>query len=588
MPDDEREHERKSDPHSVPPALLAAARLANHSALAGCLLSILCALVVLDKMRPIMNPDLGWQLALGREVAESRGVPSIEPFTHTGAGGEIVAHQWLGQLIQHGTSERFGILGVRWLHALLAGAVLIALFAWLRKARVPPALSLLAVVAYTAVAQGRFQMRVHMLYLLVFVGLYGYVFVARPRLTPRQLFGIFAATVLWANLHSAVLIFPALVGIYVFVELAQQRLGWRTPGPEDLGGGEPRRLIALALWVTAGAFMTPQGFGLIPYLVESARINSVLSIEWAPITSLWEQREHLRHSLEAFWLLAGATWLVAFACVGRISWASLAVVLFLSILPLRGQRFLSVYFGPILFVAAVGARWLRDRPRAQAVGALVALGCVLLGATQVVPLPRSAEALGRRLSAAGNFRGEVFPTAAVRLLDRIEVDSPLYNPARWGGYIELKLGRRVPTFADGRWIAMGERVTRDAALIEGRWPGTVESLDRHSVDLLLVPRGWMTAEFEQRDQWLTLFENFNCGLYLRRSPRTSADLERFQRYYASANVPFDPVVGFDEERVARINPTWAGRFEVRRTHLDQFRLPALEVARSGGRPRAGW
>ena len=301
-------------------------------------LGLVCLVVSVTVMRPVINPDLGWHLALGRYIAETGSIPDQEIFTHTAAGAPMVAHEWLSQLISFLVAQSFGVLGVRWLHAALACALLLIVFAWLRRDGVSPALALLGVVAYAIVAQPRFQIRPHMFYLVLYVLLYGYLFIRRPPLKPPELAGIFVATVLWANMHSAVLILPALVWLYIGVEFLQQLSGWRAPLASDLGEGKRSRLLLLGLVVGLGSMATPYNIALIPYVLESVQINSSISTEWKSITSFWGESGRISHYVDAFWILFGATFILAARGWRRVSCSEVAVVLVITCAPRSKRR----------------------------------------------------------------------------------------------------------------------------------------------------------------------------------------------------------------------------------------------------------
>ena len=505
----------------------------------------------------------------------------------------MVAHEWLSQLAMYQAVEAWGVLGVRWLCAVLASVVVLALFAWLRRDGVPPALALLGTLAYVAVAQGRFQVRPHMFHLLIFIALYGYLFVHRPKLRPRELIGIIFATTVWLNIHSAGLIFPALVVLYVAVECLQQLFGWRQPESSDLGEGKWQRLAILALGVVAASLITPHQFRVFPYVMESIEVNTASS-EWLPITSFWDRRERMQFSVEAFWLIGGLTWLVALGSIRRVSSSLLAVVLALSFMPLTAQRHLSVYFAPVLFSFGELARWLRRQPagrtRAAVQGTIsvAALITVLVMTPQLLNFPRDLEWIGRYPSSSHNFSDHVFPVGAVDFLNKVRLESRLYHPARWGGYIEWETHGSYPTFSDGRWVTIGKKIMSDGYGIEVRAASTFSKLDEYGINLLLVPRGWTEEATGWKRGWLTLFENVNAGVYLRNTPETRSDLERVREYYVFEGVPFDPVFGFDEHIAYKWNNGWARRFRVERTHLDQFRMSETTVIRSGGNRVNGW
>ena len=82
----------------------------------------------------LRDPDVGWHLALGREVAEQRRVPDREPFTHTARDRPMVAHEWLSQLAYYGAVRAWDVVGMRRAHAVFAAALFFVLL-WIRLER---------------------------------------------------------------------------------------------------------------------------------------------------------------------------------------------------------------------------------------------------------------------------------------------------------------------------------------------------------------------------------------------------------------------------------------------------------------------
>lgn len=570
-------------------------RFADHRVLVGFLLLVLCALLGYTAMLPIYNPDFGWHVALGRYMVENRTVPATEPFTHTAEGAPMVAHEWLSQVIYYLVTEAGGILTLRWLHAGLAVAILIILFLVLRRAGISPALALLGTFLYMVIAQGRFHVRPHMFDLLFLVLMYGYVFVIKPALHWRQLLAIFVVTVLWVNMHSGVVLFAALVVLYVAVEAIQQKIGWRRPQPDDLGGGDLLRLGILVMVVLVALVLTPNHVRLFPYVLESKAINANLSREWLSIAKYSPNDSIMKpFSVETFWIMAVATAGMALLTIRRQSLSLLAVVLFLGYLPLSGQRFVAVYFAPIIFVLGEFSRWAgtkfgdivpRGRTVAHQLAAVLAIAVVCAvthPALNEKNNPNQKKGLlyryTGRLTPEWNFKPAVFPIGAVSFLEEVHLEGRLFNSSSWGGYILLNTYDQYPIFIDGRWVTIGKDVFLDSRTISNRSRGAFEKLDQYNIEILLVHREWMTKELQREQKWIPIFENFNAGLYLRDRPESAANLQRCAEYYEAYGMPFDMSKGFDEHAVFKANPEWAKDFRVERRHLKMGR----------GKMAAGW
>jgi hypothetical protein len=536
----------------------------------------LCAVVAYSVMAPIREPDFGWHVALGRYIVEHHAVPTTEPFTHTAIGAPEVAHEWVSEVIYYLVIRMVGILGLRWVHAAVTVAILVILFLLLRRDGVTPSLALFGTFAYVVVAQGRFQIRPLMFDLLCLLLMYGYLFVIKPPLTRPQLALIFAGAVLWANLHSGMSLLIALVVIYAAFETAQQKLQWRTARPGDLGEGNLKRLWGLAGLSVLGFLMTPNHFRLIPYILESKRINSPISDEWKPIMDWWGSPLMTPFSVEAYWILAATTALTVLLSLRRRSLSLMAVAVFMTILPLTAVRFTSCCFASILLVFGELSRWAEGRPsrgsirtrqETAAAFSLVALFAVIVAIHPVMNQNNKLHRYTGRLTSEWNFQPGVFPLGAVAFLDQTNLHGRLFNSSDWGGYILQETYGKYPIFIDGRWLSTGERVLKDSLIIERKGSTAFAKLDEYKIDILLVQREWMTKDLAREKNWIPLFENLNSGVYLRNTPANAGDLEKTADYYKAQGVPFDKDRGFDEHAAFTANPDWAARFHIERMHL---------------------
>ena len=161
--------------------------LLHRRAVAWACLALLCTGLGAAALRPIWDGDLGWHLAMGRDVALHARVPDTEPFTHTARGNPMVANEWLTQLVYHAVTDVAGIRGLRVLHALVT-ALAPALFFWmLRSAGISAALCVAGVLVWAVIAESRFALRPQMLSLLLSMASFQLLFVRRPTLTDRQL-----------------------------------------------------------------------------------------------------------------------------------------------------------------------------------------------------------------------------------------------------------------------------------------------------------------------------------------------------------------------------------------------------------------
>jgi len=500
----------------------------------------------------------------------------------------MVAHQWLAQRIGWEITQHGGLPALRLANALLAAALMPLSWAVFRRASGSRALALAGCLLYLLLVRGRFQLRPHLLNHVLGLALYLAIFVARPRLVAWQTGAIAAAAALWTNLHSGAVILPAMLGVHGAVRWSELRLR-RAPAdaPRELGAGRPGRVLVLAAACALALLCTPNHLRLLPYLIESNRINRTLSWEWLSILHYAGHERGDRLMIVLWALLALATVACAVAAWRRgASVATPAVALFTVLLPLQSIRFSWLAFPAI---ACVAAELARRSPRRAGGPALewTAIAAVAAAALLLLAPPGGIAGAKRLLSPRVGFAPERFPLGAASVLAEIELPGRLFAQPDWGGFLTLVLDERYATFADGRWVTIGERIVRDAHAIATRRPRALALLDRWEVDVALVERGWLRGEDDPaRASWLPVFEGYNSAILVRRGERGAAQRAVFARYYAERGVPFDVERGFDARRAARASPGWARSHRVRRRHVDHFRPDGRHML--VGRLVEGW
>ncbi len=399
--------------------------------------------------------------------------------------------------------------------------------------------------------------------------------------------------VLWANLHAGALLFALLLVLSAVVEFLEQKVAGRAPRPHDLARGNLRRLALLAGLACGAILITPNHVALLPHVLESQRINSALSREWFPITSLLGTPYGRPHALGAYFALAATTWLIALRALRRRRWAEVAVPLVLVNLPFASARFVGMAFAPLLLVFSELERWAREageggqegrRGVRSAIVLLGALGMLLLFDPAVLS-QRDRERTAAGLERGADFRADLFPIEAMSFLEAVALRGRLFNSSNWGGYIAMRAYEQYPTFIAGDWVPTGDEVLTDSITVTNRLRGAFATLDKWAIDLLLVERGWMTPPLRRSHGWIPLFQNANAEIYLRDHADNAADLRRVADYYAAEGVPFDPERGFEEQAAFEANRDWAKRFRVQRVHSSAF---DAQGARRGVWRRSGW
>jgi hypothetical protein len=159
-----------------------------------------------------LDPDLGWHLKVGEEIAQTWSVPDTNHYNYTFTGN-WVDHEWLSNLAVYEIYSHFGYIALSVLFALLIVAVLVILNIWAR--RVYPEsspyliifLQLLGVVA----ASPHFGVRMQESGLLFLALTLLIIFFYNKSRNWRRLLILAPLMYLWACLHASFLIGLAIL-----------------------------------------------------------------------------------------------------------------------------------------------------------------------------------------------------------------------------------------------------------------------------------------------------------------------------------------------------------------------------------------
>jgi len=170
-----------------------------------------------------LDPDFGWHLQVGREIAQTHLVPSLNHYNYTFTGS-WVDHEWLSNLLTYFIYSHWGYSAVVGAFAWLIILVLILLNVWTR--RILPSVSLFTIAFFQTIgviaAAPHFGVRMQesgllfLLLLLLILSRY------TKRKNWRVLLWLPPLFYLWACLHASFLIGFFLLGAYLAVKIGEK------------------------------------------------------------------------------------------------------------------------------------------------------------------------------------------------------------------------------------------------------------------------------------------------------------------------------------------------------------------------------
>ncbi len=561
--------------------------LLGHAAFAG-----VAILLLLAAGQPLLTDDTWLHLALGKAYAAEGPWLSADPLLARALGPPAPA-AWLFDVGLFGVERWAGFSGLRAVHVAGVAAILALTWSLLRRASGSRLFASLASGLFIALSAYRLiQLRPHLLTMLAVLALYWLLLEGTSPPSRKRIAGAVVLFAIWANVHAAFLLGPLLVGAAFAGGLIAML--WRDAGARERSRG---RAIGLAAAGGLGGLATLLNPGGIqPHLAwfvagretpDLARVGD----EWSAVNLFAFPLPGLPPSPLAwliFWglILAVLALIVHVARRGRQSPngnetrapfdpALLFVALLSLALPVIAVRFLWLGIFPLLLLAHALRPWLEARAQEKSIPWIGAVASLLLlpaflnwgtGPLIFATLP------GTWAGYAEPYRAGKYHADLIWMLDDAGLQGTAFADYHMAGFAGYWLAPDIRTLVNGTLNVPQDVIAANLPLRERRGQREGETytelLDRQGIDLFLgirLPRAadsarpwfYSTAHLERTPGWIPIFRNLTSAIYLRANAKNQPNLQRLVEYYAEQEVPFDPAVGFDAERVIRKNRNWA-------------------------------
>ena len=495
--------------------------------LTGCLALFLLFLVAfqLGRTYRFAETDLWWNLAAGREILNTHGLPRHDAWAFTPTLPEWHNHEWLAQIIFIGVWDLFGPSGVVGFKAILIVLIfLLGALAALKRGARPSAVSFFLIL--TSLGLYPITSIRPQIFTYLFYAWFLYLLVPSPYPSPE--FGrvrpveagegaeeegrtaqILALTSvpLWVGLHGGFVVGLAVLTVYAVARLAD--VDWRK--------GKPFLFLTAGLWMMT--FLNPYGVHHWAFLVEAMRHDRSMFWEWSPILLHWTRQW-------PFFLTVGAS--VFSLALSRLprSKGEMAVLLFTVLLAVTRARFVPFFvisawaFVPVHFESALGFIGGRFQPLSKAVLIGGCFALVLYGFSCVVySIDRQAFNWDWRLKlAARDDPWHVgFPLDLVQHMREKGLHGDVACPLAWGGFLEWELPGQVKVNLDGRW----DTVYPQDVIREGQdfamgvdWEAY---LKKYQPDIVLAFKGGpLDYDLSTLKSWTREFEGMDGVIYVRK------------------------------------------------------------------------
>ena len=496
-------------------------------------------------LRTIADPDLFWQLATGRWVAQHHQVFSTDVFSYTAAG-----HPWVypvgSGLVFYWAYLLGGYSLLSWIGAAACvGAVALLLR---RGSAVTAAITIFVVSLIAKRTTPRAEMFTVVLFAAFLSLLWENYCTGRARLWLLPVLML-----AWVNLHLGFVSGLGLIAAFVGMDVLQMLK------PGERRSAAIQRLKRAVPWFLATAAVTianPWGWNLYSALIRQNRAmaeHSSWIAEWGrlPLT-----RSTLLHGLTLSYggsiyilLLLALVAVVLGLIQGEIGAVFLLLCsAYVTMQHLRMEALTAItvtIVGGAILATALSQVTLRipdERRRAMLAIAATAIisGLAIVWSAKVFKFDEMA------LSSYGAGLSWWFPSEAADFIQQNNVPPEIFNTYNEGGFVTWALGPKYRDYFDGRAIPFG----RGAFLRQGELLGAGADsaawdteVARYNINTILLPLNRFESELDELKnycnsaKWSPVYLDEVSGVFVRRTPENAALIQRFGVNCATAPLP---------------------------------------------------
>ena len=502
-------------------------------------------------LRTISDPDLFWQLATGRWVAQHHHVFSTDVFSYTAAGKPWIYPAGSGLLL-YWTYLLGGYSLLSWLGAAVAVGTVALL---MRKGTVVSAA--LAIVAVPLVA-ARTSPRAEMFTVILFTA-YLSILWENYRSSRARLWLLPPLMLLWVNCHLGFVSGLGLIGAFIGLDILEMFRG-------DIRRQEAlQRLRRAAPWFAAAALCTlanPWGWNIYQAVLRQNRAmaeHSMWIAEWGKVPLDWRAVSSglVPWHGNPFYLLLVVVIVTVLYAIWRRQFGPAILLLAATYPGLQHVRMtclsacvIVIVGGAILSGALAQLSQRRANERARRFSAAVAVALLICFA--VVQSFEKTKLNETALSTYGAGASWWFPERAIQFIQRENIPGEIFNTYIQGGYLIWTLGPERRDYMDGRAIPFGTQAFLNQAEILHSPPDSSvwsAEADRYNINAVILPTNrfeWVLGEIKQfctSANWRPVYLDEAAAVFVRRKPETEELIRRSNVSCSSIQIPSAPIEG---------------------------------------------
>jgi hypothetical protein len=211
----------------------------------------------------IADLDFWWHLKTGEIIVQQKAFPHHDIYSFTAFGREYIDHEWLFQVLQYLVYDSLGPLGI-----ILFKTLILVLIYWisarfLLKNGTPNVVAAGVLLLSISGARARFIERPEIFTVLLLLSTYVIIDAYLKGASRKSLLWILPITVIWSNLHAAVILGLVLQAIVLAAIIFEKIIRRNYPVFYDAGRDQ---IITLGILLVVSLFLTgfnPYGYRIL-------------------------------------------------------------------------------------------------------------------------------------------------------------------------------------------------------------------------------------------------------------------------------------------------------------------------------------
>lgn len=520
------------------------------------LVVLLTALIAAMTVFKIADLDVWWHLKTGEYIISHRAIPTHDVFSYTALGHPWITHEWLFEVLLFCAYRLGSLPGVVIFKTLIVLLAFLFTFLSIRRlggyaprvggyaphvgvgAVIATPLLILAAFLVTFRAFERPHVATECLLALYLFVLLSYKYLPSVRARRNRLWLLLPVQLLWANIHSGMVLGFGLVALFAAAQAGQYVLARRGIMTSDdiLQPDDIRFLLVLSLGSFGISFVNPNLHKAVLYSVIITR-ETIFAGHIGELQSSFAPDFRNTDFFVCFLLLLGGG-LVSFVLnYKRLQLFGLLVFLVAALAAVMALRNLPIFGLLAVPLVAVNIRQIAERAsarrhpsaRAQRIWALLAasLPVFLCTCALVLVFTRGVRVPNDFRKPGFGLDQRIFPVRAANFIARNRIDGNIFSTMQYGGYLIWRWYPEHPVFIDGRLDVYGRELYELYGRLFWSSPDLDSIFERYSIKCCLLPQPpsnlpgtehYVGRTMATRPDWSLVYWDDLALVYLRDSP----------------------------------------------------------------------